>query len=212
MNGLLIRNVSPSIISSAICKMTESVISVWSTYTLSEVLDGVAEDQNFSAKEITAYEIYIPFATNDKFVDVRTTVAHGHGKRAVSFLVNSVRRVVASYDLVELKLIDFLRAEYDGRQADLAWYAGQIENLSQFAEWTLWTDIIDPSEAGYKQLFLARSSSTLLRIEEILRSSIAKAVSEGIDPTAAKSEKAGPPEVVVIDVENELKRIDHLYC
>lgn len=211
MNGLLIRNVSSEVISSAICAITESVFSAWSTYTLSEVLEGVSDDVGFSSDELTVEEFSIPFATNGRFVPVRTTLAHGYGRKAVSFLVGSVRRVVASPDLSKWKLIDFLRNEYDGRQADLAWYSEQIEDLSQLAEWTLWTDLVDPSEAGYKQLFLARSSVVLLQIEESLQSCIAQALSGGVDPTAARSEKAGPPQVAVVNVEEEIRKMSNLY-
>lgn len=211
MNGLLIRNVSSEVISSTICAMTEAVFSVWSTYTLSEILEGASDDVVFSSDELTVEEFSIPFATNGRFVPVRTTLAHGYGRRAVSFLSTSARRVVTSPDLSKWKLIEFFRNEYDGRQADLAWYADQIESLSQLSEWTLWADLIDPSEAGYKQLFLAKNVPTLLQIEASLRSSIAKALSEGVDPTAAKSDKAGPAELVLINVESELRRISHFY-
>lgn len=211
MNGLLIRNVSSEVISSTICSMTEAVFSVWSTYTLSEILEGASDDVVFSSDELTIEEFSIPFLTNGRLVPVRTTLAHGYGKNAVSFLAKSVRRTIASPDLSKWKLIEFFRNEYDGRQADLAWYADQIESLSQLAEWTLWTDLIDPSEAGYKQLILAKDSPSLLRIEALLRSSIAKALSEGIDPTAAKSDKAGPAELLVINVESELRAISHFY-
>lgn len=211
MNGLLIRNVSSEVISLTICAMTEAVFSVWSTYTLSEILEGVSDDVVFSSDELSVEEFSIPFATNEGFVPVRTTLAYGYGRRAVSFLVTSVRRVVTSSDLSKSKLIEFFESEYDGRQADLTWYAEQIESLSQLAEWTLWTDLADPSEAGYKQLFLARSRHTLTKIETSLRSSIAQALSEGVDPTAAKSEKAGPAEVLQVNVESELRKIAHFY-
>lgn len=211
MNGLLIRNVSSEIVSSTICEMTEAVFSVWSTYTLSEILEGASDDVGFSSDELTAEEFSIPFLTNGRFVPVLTTLARGHGERAVSFLVRSARRVVAAPDLSGCKLIDFIRNEFDGRQADLTWYAEQIENLSQLAEWTLWTDLVDPSEAGYKQLFLAKSEPTLLRLKASLRRCIAQKLSEGVDPTAAKSKKAGPAEVALIDVESELRKIAHFY-
>jgi hypothetical protein len=211
VNGLLIRNVSSDVISSTICAMTEAVFSVWATYTLSEILEGASDDVVFSSDEITAEEFSIPFATNGRFVPVRTTLAHGCGRRAVSFLTTSARRAVASPDLSKRKLIEFFRNEYNGRQADLVWYADQVESLSQLAEWTLWTDLVDPSEAGYKQLFLAKNKCTLLQIEASLRSSIAEALSKGVDPTAAKSNEAGPAELILINVENELKRTSFLY-
>ncbi|MDR9900977.1 hypothetical protein G7B40_042150 [Aetokthonos hydrillicola Thurmond2011] len=211
MNGLLVRNVSPEIISSAICSMTETVFSVWSTYTLSELLEGVSDDIVFSSDELTVEEFSIPFATNGRFVPVRTTLARGHGNRAVSFLLTTVKRAVASSDLYKSDLINFFKKEFNGNQANLNWYAEQVGSLSQLAEWTLWTDLIDPSEAGYKQLFLAKTMPTLLRIKACLQSCIEGALSEGLDPTAAKSDKAGFAEVVLINVESEIMKIAHYY-